>query len=364
MKIIFIHKAELHKRPPVISAVMILADLGYEVTLITCGISEKLLKTLNSRDIDTRVLSTEGKLNKITNYIKFRKNTKRIIKSIYRSNNDTILWIEGAQTILALSNILRNYPYVLQIQELHEDSRIQLLAISKVVQDAKAIFMPEYNRTVIYQIWFNLNKRPYVLPNKPYFIPNKPELEKLKKKYKVELEKFEGKKVILYQGGISKVRMLENLAKALNNIDDDFILLLLGSEHEVGYIKKLKSLNNKIIHIPFIPAPDYLVFSTISYIGYVMYAPTSLNNAYCAPNKINEYSAFSLPMIGNNIPGLKTIFEVSNSGIIVDENSVDSIEQGIKKIDANYQYYRGNAGNIFRSSDNKSTIRNVLNNIK
>jgi len=262
---------------------------------------------------------------------------------------------------LALSGRIKKYPYILQIQELYENSKILLKVISKVIHGAKAVFMPEYNRTFIYQIWFNLKNRPFVLPNKPYFLPDKSELEILKDKYKEQLQKIEKKKVILYQGGISKVRMLEYMAKAIKEINDDYILVLLGNEQESGYIDKLLSINNKsIVHIPFLPAPDYLVFSTIAYIGYVCYAPTSLNNAFCAPNKINEYSAFSIPMIGNNIPGLKTIFDLSKSGVIIEENNIESVKKAILKIDANYKFYKENAKNIFNMYDNKNTISTVL----
>lgn len=365
MKIVYIHKAEFHKRPPVISAVLILAELGYEVILITCGISPELHKRLAEMGIVINVIpqNENHNHNKIIGYIRFRQKVKKIINNIKKANEKNILWIEGAYTIVSLFGVIHKFPYILQIQELHEDSRIQKFAISRTIHNAKVVFMPEYNRTVIFQIWFGLKTRPVVLPNKPYFLPRESELQELKNKYKNQLTQFVGKKVILYQGGISSERMLENLAEALKTLNNEFVLLLVGKEHEKGYIDKLKKIYNSVIHIPFLPAPDYLVFSTIAYIGYVCYAPTSLNNAYCAPNKINEYSAYSLPMIGNDIPGLKSIFELNNSGIIIDDNSIESIVNGIVQIDSNYAFYKENASNIFKKIDNKEIIASSLRNI-
>ena len=219
--------------------------------------------------------------------------------------------------------------------------------------------MPEFNR-LLYKIWFSLDQRPTVLPNKPYFIPNKSELQYLEK-YKNELSVFREKKVIIYQGGIYRERLLENISQALSELDDNFMLLLVGKEQEHGYIDELCKINNSIVHIPYLPAPDYLVFSTIAYIGWLGYSATSLNNAFCAPNKIYEYSAFSLPMIGNNVPGLRTVFESTKSGIIVDEFDVQSIKKGIMEIDLNYKIYQVNSAKIFNMSDNIEIIKNSLN---
>lgn len=361
MRIVYIHKAEFHKRPPVISVVLILVELGFDVVLITRGISDELYERLSTMKVEIHIIPISYKKAKIIDYLNFRIKSLKIITAVKNKSRDVILWIEGAQTIVSLLGKIKNLSYVLQIQELHENSKVQQFAISKTINHAKVVFMPEYNRTVIYQVWYRLKKRPIVLYNKPYFLPSNSELQNLKEKYKNKLIQFEGKKVILYQGGISSVRMLESLALALTKMGDEFILLMVGKENEAGYIDKLKQINSSVVHIKPLPAPDYLVFSTIAYIGYVCYAPTSLNNAYCAPNKINEYSAFSLPMIGNDIPGLK-IIESSKSGINVNVDDIDSIIKGIMQIDKNYTFFKDNARSIFNGIDNKETISQALTN--
>ena len=68
-------------------------------------------------------------------------------------------------------------------------------------------------------------------------------------------------------------------------------------------------------------------------------------------------------MIGNDIPGLRNIFEVSNAGVIVDSGDAISIKDGIIKIDKNHEFYKLNSRNIFDSIDNKKTINSVLKNI-
>ena len=363
MKIIVVHKSNLEKIPPVISAIDIMLELGYEIVLINTGVAKNLYDLFQQKGVEMYTISNKKsniKLLKLIDYINFRKRAFKIITQ-YSFTESILLWIEGGPTILCLGSKIKRYKYILQISELHEKQNLLLRAMNKVIHQAAAVFIPEYNRTILYKIW--LEKKPLVLPNKPYFLPSIDDLSVIKSKYKDVIALLENKKVILYQGGISKTRMLDKIACITKELGGEFRLLLVGAEQEKGVITELKKIDPTIIHVDFIPAPDYLIFATIAYIGFVFYAPTSLNNAYCAPNKINEYSAYSLPMLGNDIPGLKYIFEKTNAGVIVDETSLDSIREGILKIDNNYSFYKSNAHKVYNCVDNKKVIKAILDTI-
>ena len=85
-----------------------------------------------------------------------------------------------------------------------------------------------------------------------------------------------------------------------------------------------------------------------------------MNNAFCAPNKIYEYTAFGKPVIGNDIPGLKQL-EAAKASVLVNEDSVDSIVEGIRKIELSYQRYSDSAIDFFESCHNEETIANAIN---
>ena len=361
-QVVIIHKAMFHKRPPVISTLMILNNLGYNVSLCTTGISDDWKKYLQSKNISYCIiedLKSKNVFCKIYSYLRFRINVYKYVKQL--NNQDVLLWVEGAYTIVSLGLKLNHYKHILQIQELHENSKIQLHAISKVLKTSLAVFMPEYNRTVLYKIWFKLNKRPYVLPNKPFFIPVAKELDLIQTKYESILKALKNKKIILYQGHIGQDRDLSNYVKAIAAMDEEYVMVLMGSDY--GMVEKYKVFNPNIIHIDYIPAPDYLVFTRMAYIGIVSYNFTSLNNAYCAPNKIWEYASFGCPMIGNDIPGLRyTIFQYG-AGESVDETSIFSIKQAVKKINEEYDKYSEKSKAFFNSIDNKKIISEVLRSI-
>ena len=307
MKIIVIHKSNLEKIPPVISAMDIMLELGYEIVLINTGVAKNLYDLFHQKGVDIYTIRDKKrniKLLKLIDYINFRKKAFKIITK-YSCTESILLWIEGGPTILCLGSKIKRYKYILQISELHEKQNLLLRAMNKVIHQAAAVFIPEYNRTILYKIWFKLSKKPLVLPNKPYFLPSIDDLSVIKSKYEDVIALLEDKKVILYQGGISKTRMLDKIACITKELSEEFRLLLVGAEQEEGVITELRKIDPTIIHVDFIPAPDYLIFATIAYIGFVFYAPTSLNNAYCAPNKINEYSGVDVEYNNSFDPTLK-----------------------------------------------------------
>lgn len=365
MEIIVVNKANSGRRPPVISILFILVDLGYKVKLITCDTSHKFNKMISDKGIDIYVIPlSESSFfgNKIINYLKFNALVFRYIKKT-TFNKKPLIWVIDAPTIVALGKKLNNYKFILQIQELHENSKFYFHIISKVINNAEVVFMPEHSRTFLYQLWFKLNKTPVVLPNKPYFLPKKSYLDQISQNYLEKYPTLKDKKIVLYQGGISSVRVLEQIAQALLRFEN-YILLLVGDEYEDGYVNKLQKINSSTLHIPYITPPYYLALTSLAYIGYVCYNPSSLNNIFCSPNKINEYSFFSLPMIANNIPGIKNIFDKYNPGVIVDVNNIDNICASIKEIDENYIKYKNNSSNIFKDIDNKGKINQIINHIK
>jgi glycosyltransferase involved in cell wall biosynthesis len=357
MRIIIVRKDSLALIPPLLSVANLLSDLGHHVHIITSCVSEPIRSNLQCKKITWQEIDFTGNrslLGKIIQYFRFRFEVKRALTHL----DFDLLWVEDAHTMLSLGRCIKKYKYVLQISELYNTDRRLMEAISKVIESAEVVFMPEYDRSVMYQIWFKLKKRPIVLPNKPYFIPTKSEMEKLRSKYSVYLRQISCKKVILYQGAIMRGRNIGNFIKAAALLGKDFIFVVMGKD-ENGMVEEYRKLNPNILHINFIPAPDYLIVTSFASIGVLSYEATSLNNAYCAPNKIFEYGAFGVPMVGNDIPGLK-VLENNHFGLVVDENNVDAIVHAYKKIDAEYKSYSLNSRTFYDSVDNMQIIRKAL----
>lgn len=361
-KIIVIHKGELTSMPPIISVILNLIDLKYPVTLIDTGVDEQWKIRLSKEGVLIYVAPQEkrsDKIQKLQGYFSFRKYVNTILRNIVSDCQNTILWVLGAGTIMALGKSLCRYRFILNIEELSDTSKIRLKAISRVINQAELVIMPEYNRAILYKFWFNLKEVPTVLPNKPYFFPTKQEMALLRAKYKKELDIIAGRRVILYQGIISEDRDLTNYIKAVKSLGDNYVFVMIGSDW--GALSKYLSIDKNILYFGFLPAPEYLFFTSIAYIGIVTYDLISLNNAYCAPNKIWEYAKYGVPMIGNDIPGLRYSIFQAKAGTSVDENDEASISSGINLISNNYEDFSSNAKIFFDNQDNISVIKEALN---
>lgn len=101
MKIVVINKDSLGNIPPLISVINILADLGHEVRVITCGIPNSLVKSFSEKDIKVDVVKfdkSNSKIVKVLQYLKFRERVNELLKN-YEFD---FLWIEGGNTIRSL----------------------------------------------------------------------------------------------------------------------------------------------------------------------------------------------------------------------------------------------------------------------
>lgn len=362
MKVIYIHKEEVHKRPPVLSAISHIVSLGHQVVLITCGINETVRQHLGEQGVEIHILpfcKAKSSIGKLREYVQFRSGALKLLRVLY--DEHSVVWVEAGATAVALGRNLLRFKYILQIQELHHKERFTLRAMARLTPWAQAVFVPEYNRAVLYQVWFHLKTRPYVLPNIPAFFATDDEILQYKSKYEEILTRIQGKFVIIYQGYISVDRPLGAYIRAVKELGDHYQVLLVG--RNCGALRAYKSILPDLIHIDYLPSPEYLFFTQHSHLGIVTYDPLDLNNAYCAPNKIFEYAHYGLPVLGNDIPGLKYLIEPFSSGKIVDEGDIESIKSAILEIDRNYERYSRNAKRLIDSYDNRGTINCVLSSI-
>lgn len=360
MKIIVITKSKIKDIPPVISVAHILSELGHSVNVITSEVNPKTAEGFNKKGIEYTVFpyaNASHPFKKMYEYIMFRK---KVLDYLRLADFD-LLWIEGAHTLLSLGEGIKQYKYILQISELHENSKTQLKAIGNVIHDAYAVFMPEYNRAAIYRAWFKLKKMPFILPNKPQYICNDEELKIYQSTHAERIKVFEEKKVILYQGYLGRDRDLTPFVKAVKELGEDYRFVIMGEHRKM--VDTYKEIDPNLIHIGFTPAPEHLAYTSKAFIGVLSYDPIILNNAFCAPNKIFEYTNFGVPILCNELPGLKSMLDSYKAGISVDITDIEAIKKCILEISQNYNEYQNNAIKLYKSVDNLNTIRTVLDKI-
>lgn len=281
------------------------------------------------------------------NEAKFYYGVKKSIKEI----NPDVLWIIHEITAMRVGRLL-DRPFILSVYELNDTHPQITKKIIPISRRAKVNIACEYNRAQMMKLWYKLKEAPIVLPNKPFVHPRQKNLST-----DTIVDDIKGK-IILYQGRMYPgERNLEALCEAVSRMEG-FSLVLMGHKNE--YALSLKAKYPGIYLIDYIKAPFHLKITSHAYIGVVTYSYNSLDTIYCAPNKIWEYSGFSIPMIANDIPGLRYTVEASKSGICVDTDNAESIQSAIYEIDCRYEYYAQNAETMYEQCDIDEIINCVL----
>lgn len=293
----------------------------------------------------------KGILSRIKNRYKrdyvFSKKAPKDAKSI----EFDILWVISENTAVKISNFLKRKRFILSTYELNDRKPELLKKMKPIVKSAKVNVACEYNRAHIMRVWFDLKNTPIILPNKPF---KHPFIKDLSSKYS---ENLKGKKIILYQGHISRDRNLDGVCKAVSELLD-YTLVLMGDGGE--YIEFLKNKYPSTVFIDYIKAPFHLNITSYARIGIVTYDHYSLNTIYCAPNKIWEYSGFSIPMLANDIPGLKNTVEKNSAGICLDMNDSESIKDAILTIEENYDNFSKNAKKMYDECDTGKIVDDII----
>lgn len=356
-QLIILCKGDLKYFPPILSLIQYLKNTNINL-IVVCSSCDNLLKeNLISGNIEIVESNPKDKksIHKILKWLDFQRTSWNIINRY----PDSYIWISTGDTALALGRKIHQKKYSLQLLELYDKFPIYKALLKKYAKNAKVVIVPEYNRANVIKVWWQLSSLPIVIPNKPLEHPRGRKLPLINKDLSATISKLENKKIILYQGQIYKERNLISVAKAMNFLSKDFVLLLLGNDRD-GSLETLLSVNPNLIHIPFVTPPDHLNITSHAYIGIATYDDSSLNNVFCAPNKIYEYSGFGIPMLCRDIPGLKYTVETTRAGICVDTDDSNKIIDAIVEMDKSYEMFSKNAVDFYNGIDLGELFNEVI----
>jgi len=374
MKIMVIHLNNINLCPPAISLIENLIEHGHDVLLVSYNISEmkssivkkKKLKAYDLGDYLILRSSLKKYVLRYSSRSKVRKFIKRHIVAY------DCVWTTSEITVRDVGNILltSGVKHILQLMELTDyvpqigNIKCFRFDIEKYAQKAYKVVVPEINRAHIVKVRWHLAKLPEILPNKPYTVTIKEDCIGEKAKAIIKYLKKQKSKVILYQGGFTKDRKFDQFAEAIDKMNGEFILCLMGKDND--YRKEICSRYPFIHYLGFLQPPEHLVVARYAYIGILTYYPvkeafySELNAVYCAPNKTFEYAMCGLPMIGTNVPGLGEIFEKYNIGRCIENDDCESVIKAIRYVESNYQSMKVNCKAYFDSVDLDAIVKNII----
>lgn len=337
--VLYLLRDKLENLPPSMSQILTLCQIGCNVKVVTMYSSEYIRKFFSNKNVEFITLKCKNQRNSLPERIRNLVEYRGLVKKALKNCQYDLLWIGSADTARYCRDLVIDHdPMVLNIYELYDKNPEVIRSIKTIAQKAQSVVVPEYNRAHILKVWLELKQTPIIIPNKPCF----PEVKILPETQKIvdELTSL-NKKIILYQGWIGRDRDVTQIAEALNKLEnrDEYALVLLGSVTSNETITAMQAKFNNTIHIPFLQPPQHLFVTETAHIGIATYDDSSLNNIFCAPNKIYEYAEKNIPILGRNIPGLSSTVGKYKAGICVDMDNIDAVAEAIQKISANYETY-------------------------
>lgn len=373
MKIITVIMGDIFTFPPVISLLHAFEEMEVESVLVTTKPSSAVdeFKGTEFEVIDLNYEKIASPLQKLINIPKISKAIWNSIDKHY--SEDSIIWVVSDVTIKYLGDKIYERNYILHLLELSEEllyyPRISFLKMNKtrLGNGALAVVVPEYNRAHITKTWWKLSRLPFVLPNKPY---NKKIIDRNATvgdaTAKEILESIGDKKIILYQGIMSPERPLDVFIDAVDQFNGEYAFVVMSGGKNV--YSNTSSPN--YYFIPFVAPPNHLQITSHAYIGVLAYVPTEstgysqLNSLYCAPNKTFEYSMFGIPMLGNDIPGLKFLFETEGCGTCFSSFDKNDVCEAINNIEEKYEEMAIKSKEYYNSCNYRQILSDILKSIQ
>jgi glycosyltransferase involved in cell wall biosynthesis len=361
-RVVVLCKSWLEMTCGALNTMRALRHLNKEVLCICSACRAETKAELESLGISVEQIHVENPFprdlfGKIQHCTRFRRRAWHIVD---KQGPEALMWVIRIDTAMALGRRLLKRPYILTLQELHDKYPVYQRAIRLYGSNARALVVPEFCRASILRYWHKLASTPFVLPNKPELRFRERRLPISDPTAAQIIESIpNGRKIILYQGVLARDRDIEPVARAIRELGKEYCLVVMGQDRD-GVLGRLRQACQDLIHIPWVRPPAHLEVTSHAHIGIAFYKFDALNSIFCAPNKIWEYSGFGIPMICQDLPGLRYTVGIADAGVCIDSECAEAIAGGVKRIEADYRYYSERARIFYESVSTTDTVSQIV----
>jgi len=182
--------------------------------------------------------------------------------------------------------------------------------------------------------WHSFKFYNEIIKLKSVYLPNAIDTAVFKTKQvdfgEVGLEKYAENKIVLFVGNLLPVKNLETLIKAMSGMNKKNVLLIVGGGYKEKKYKKMvkeEGLQEKVIF--YGPVKDKEKLAKIY----------NLASVVCVPSFYESFSlsavealACGVPVIGNNIPGIRGRITNGVDGVLLTENTPYSWQDTINSV--------------------------------
>jgi glycosyltransferase involved in cell wall biosynthesis len=146
------------------------------------------------------------------------------------------------------------------------------------------------------------------------------------------------KKILLYQGGYSVARGLDNIIKATKIFHNDWVSVFMGWGANEGELKKLAKdmglLGTRVFFIPPARLEELTAWTSGADLGIIPYLNTCINHYYCTPNKLWEFPVARVPILVPDYPELARVVDQYDIGWKIPDITPVSIAALVNSLDS------------------------------
>jgi glycosyltransferase involved in cell wall biosynthesis len=341
MKILMFFPGRVEHLPPLMTAAAAMADLGAQVTVLASGAAAPSAAYLEQHGVALRLASPTAaqpvtRLGRVWLRAKIGFDLRRA-KTVCRPD---CLWFHGpyAMEYALLSGVCRGVRLVAHAHEYFTHPFLWHCQ-RRVVRRAQVVICPEINRLWMLKLAVGGVGRWVCIPNRPAadLLP-RPEEQgaATRAAFTAAGGHPDCRHFLIYQGVFMKDRCLAAAITAFRAVADPqagFILMGdgLAGNHQAE-LNALAAGDGRVVFLPRRPFPLHLQVTAGCHAGLLLYAPNSLNNVYCAPNKLYEYAAMELGLVLPNFPGLAAINQEYELGRLCDPLDVPAITRAMTDV--------------------------------
>jgi len=153
------------------------------------------------------------------------------------------------------------------------------------------------------------------------------------------------KKIVLATGTLLPIHSIDKIVNSIDKWPDDWILVLHGwipdKSFESEILSSLEQQKSRLFLSTEIMAVEEkdVIFQSVD-VGLVFFEPINTNYKYAAGSagKLYDFMRAGVPIIGNDIPGMRELLENNGCGIVVKE--ADKIGDALSKLSSNYSTFQ------------------------
>jgi glycosyltransferase involved in cell wall biosynthesis len=141
-------------------------------------------------------------------------------------------------------------------------------------------------------------------------------------------------RVVLYQGGFSPDRGVEQLFEAIRLVDDAVLVLLGYGRLDTEFRERAAQPESlgRVHVLAAVPPAELLDWVASADVVAMPIQPTTLNHRLTTPNKLLEAMAAGVPVVASDLPGMAPIVREVDAGLLVDPADPAAIADACRRI--------------------------------